>query len=87
MRSIRTVFFALTIAALAAVSAEHSMAQPGRPSPCRLGHLASSGSLSLDDFQSTKSSGSPLPSSTATRLAIFLARSPVLQLQVTTPSG
>ncbi|MNT36702.1 hypothetical protein D3C72_1728030 [compost metagenome] len=47
--------------------AEHSMCQPGRPEPNSLSHLASGGSSGLEDFHSTKSSGSSLPSSTATR--------------------
>ena len=47
--------------------AEHSMCQPGRPAPQGLAHLTSSGSLGLALFHSTKSSGSCLPSCTATR--------------------
>src|SRR5471032_3120738 len=47
--------------------AEHSMCQPGRPGPYALSHLASAGSDGLADFHSTKSSGSVLPSATATR--------------------
>jgi hypothetical protein len=34
--------------------AEHSMCQPGRPFPQALSHLASSGSVSLAAFHSTK---------------------------------
>ncbi len=47
--------------------AEHSMCQPGRPAPYGLGYLTSSGSSGLAAFHSTKSSGSSLPSATATR--------------------
>jgi hypothetical protein len=44
--------------------AEHSMCQPGRPSPNIEGHLGSPGFAA---FHSTKSSGSFFASATATR--------------------
>jgi hypothetical protein len=47
--------------------AEHSMCQPGRPAPKGLAHFASSGSLGLAAFHSTKSSGSCLSVLAATR--------------------
>ena len=52
--------------------AEHSMCQPGRPGPHGLSHQGSPG---LEDFQSAKSIGSSLRSSTSTRAPASISSS------------
>jgi hypothetical protein len=47
--------------------AEHSICQPGRPSPQGDGQRASAGSPGFAAFHSAKSAGSLFPASTSTR--------------------